>query len=241
MWITCISLGEHSLPSSTNAYQEKFLELINSDNQESKFYGEWKEQIPHPRFTKLIINHFLTKHKSIPRRLSSFNNTIKYDGVLGKMKFVSKGEDEKMYGMSIPDAMMNDAIKNFDAYQLYITLSTNTLLPKAGKGKSKGSEGKKKADPPAPKDKKVTPKKKGRITLDDNILPDPDKAYKLGKSISKTKAEFEEEHRRVRDTHERLVIKETTSEEVPDEAFDEDKEEWSLRQILTGVVIGRPT
>ncbi|GJT57929.1 hypothetical protein Tco_0992983 [Tanacetum coccineum] len=67
------------------------------------------------------------KTKSSTATTSSANHlgqVDQYDGVLGKLKFVSKGEDEQMYGMLVLDVMMNDAIKNCDAYLLYIALSS---------------------------------------------------------------------------------------------------------------------
>ncbi|GKA27517.1 hypothetical protein Tco_0713685 [Tanacetum coccineum] len=64
----------------------------------------------------------------------SLINTIKDDGVLGKLKFVNKGEDEKKYGMSIPDLIMNDDIKDLVAYLTYLALSTGIELPKKGRG-----------------------------------------------------------------------------------------------------------
>nr|GEV05467.1 putative reverse transcriptase domain-containing protein [Tanacetum cinerariifolium] len=58
----------------------------------------------------------------------------KDDKVLGKLKFVSKGEGKQMYGMSIPNDMMNDDIKESEAYQTCLALSTSTDIP-AKKGK----------------------------------------------------------------------------------------------------------
>ncbi|GJS70376.1 hypothetical protein Tco_0703217 [Tanacetum coccineum] len=133
---------------------------------------------------------------------NSLINTIKDDGVMGKLKFVSKGEDEQKYGMSIPDLMMNDEIKNFDAYLTYLALSTNSELPKVGKGKGKG-KGKgpmaqKKADTPAPKGKKSTLKKKSSITADDNILPNPDESLKLTNDEISNETDDKEEGRLIR-------------------------------------------
>ncbi|GJY75299.1 hypothetical protein Tco_0480415 [Tanacetum coccineum] len=60
------------------------------------------------------------------------------------------------------------------------------------------------------------PKKKGSFTADDNIIPDPDVALKLGKYISKTKAEEHKEARKVHETHERLITAKPTSDEESD-------------------------
>ncbi|GKF74020.1 hypothetical protein Tco_0220352, partial [Tanacetum coccineum] len=57
-------------------------------------------------------------------------------------------------------------------------------------------------------------KKKSSISVDDNIIPEPDVALELGKSMSLTEAEEEEAARRVHATHECLV---TESDEPSDE------------------------
>ncbi|GJR26520.1 hypothetical protein Tco_1102752 [Tanacetum coccineum] len=153
-----------------------------------------REQMPYPRLTKVIIKYFLSKHNSIPKRHNSFINTIKYDAILGKLKFISKGEEHQKYGMSIPDSMMNDEIKDSIAYLTYIALSTNTELPKVGKCKGKGPIRKKKAVTSAPKTKKRknAPRKKSFITANDNILPDPDEALKLADTAKSEETEDDE-------------------------------------------------
>ncbi|GJY81455.1 hypothetical protein Tco_0494206 [Tanacetum coccineum] len=120
--------------------------------------------------------------------------------VLGRLKFISKGEKDQKNGMSIPDTMMNAEIKESDHYMAYLTLSTNVEenVPKVVKGKGKELLGKKKADASVLKEKKkdvmkkkdarkkkdVVPRKKRSITADDNILPDPDEALKLDSAES---------------------------------------------------------
>nr|GFC56516.1 hypothetical protein [Tanacetum cinerariifolium] len=87
----------------------------------------------YPRFTKIIINHFLSLHKSIPKGLSSCLNTIKDDGVIYRLKFVNKGEDFQEYGRAILDTMLTDEIKHSEAYQAFITYSTGLIPPKKTK------------------------------------------------------------------------------------------------------------
>ncbi|GJZ06877.1 hypothetical protein Tco_0540670 [Tanacetum coccineum] len=137
--------------------------------------------MPYPRFNKVIIYYFLSKHDSISKRQGLFMNTIKDDGVLGRLKFISKGEPTQVYGMSIPDEMMNDDIKNSKAYQTYLALSTGTKTPRKVRGKGKDLMSKKVATP-APekkKKKKSVLTKKGSITAEENILFDPDEALYL--------------------------------------------------------------
>ncbi|GJT60815.1 hypothetical protein Tco_1004348 [Tanacetum coccineum] len=49
--------------------------------------------MPYPRFTKVIINHFLSIQKSVPKTLPFGLHKIKDDDVLSRMKFVRIGED----------------------------------------------------------------------------------------------------------------------------------------------------
>ncbi|GKB07728.1 hypothetical protein Tco_0836012 [Tanacetum coccineum] len=100
-----------------------------------------RENMPYPRFTKIIINHFLSKHQSLTKLQYLHTHTIKDDGAVSKLKFV-----------------------RID------------LLP---------------------------PKK----SSDDNIIPEPDVALELGKSMSLTKAAKEEAARQVHATHERIMTK----------------------------------
>ncbi|GJW91258.1 hypothetical protein Tco_0168811 [Tanacetum coccineum] len=81
-------------------------------------------------FTKAIIHYFLSKHNSIPKRHDSRINHIKNDGVLGKLKFVSKGVPTQVYGMSIPDVMINDDIKKLKAFHKYLAISTSIVASK---------------------------------------------------------------------------------------------------------------
>ncbi|GJV01023.1 hypothetical protein Tco_1330293 [Tanacetum coccineum] len=133
-------------------------------------------------FTKVIIHYFLSKHKSIPKRHCSRSNCIKNDGVLGRLKFIRKGEDNQVYGMTIPDVMMNDDIKKSKAYPTYLAISTGIVVPKKVRKGMKAT---------------TTPTKKGSITTEENILFDPDEALQLGESMSLTEAKIVEEERRI--------------------------------------------
>ncbi|GJR99539.1 hypothetical protein Tco_0316048 [Tanacetum coccineum] len=52
----------------------------------------WCEIMPYSIFTKLIINHFLSQHKSLAMLKHLYINTIKDDGVLNRLKFVRTGK-----------------------------------------------------------------------------------------------------------------------------------------------------
>ncbi|GJW79570.1 hypothetical protein Tco_0143545 [Tanacetum coccineum] len=102
--------------------------------------------------------------------------------------------------------MLIEAIKQSKDYKEFLGYSTGLVPPKKTKGK--GSKG---------KQQEVTTKKKPIITIDDNIITeDPDVAFELRKSFSKTDAEIADETRRVHETHARLVTEKATSGEESD-------------------------
>ncbi|GKB11974.1 hypothetical protein Tco_0845897 [Tanacetum coccineum] len=142
-----------------------YLELIWEDFAYKINYRQARlrrrEIMSYPRFTKIIINHFLSLNPSIPKVPRSGMHTIKDDEVIRRLKFVKIGEDFEEYGRTIPKTMLTEGIKKA--------------------------------------------KKKVSISADDNIIPEPDVALELGKSMSLTEAKEEEAARRVHATHERLV------------------------------------
>ncbi|GKB10745.1 hypothetical protein Tco_0844668, partial [Tanacetum coccineum] len=127
---------------------------------------------------------------------------------------------ENEYGLPIPETMLNKGIKQSESYQMFIKNCTGQIPPKKSRGK--GSQGKKTADTSEAdadvseesdseharkqtSSRRVT-KKKVTISADDNIIPDPDVALELGKSISLTEAAEEEAARQVHVTHARIMI-----------------------------------
>ncbi|GKA53729.1 hypothetical protein Tco_0747044 [Tanacetum coccineum] len=184
-------------------FEELIWEDFSYHNDNRQLKKSIHEIMHYPRFTKVIINHFFFIHKSVPKALPSGLHTIKDDYVLGRMKFVRIREDFQEYGKAILDTMLTNAIKKSEAYKEFINYSTGLVPPKKTKGK--GPQGKKSA-------------KKVSISANDNIIPEPDVALKVGKSISFTEAKEEEVARCVHATHEHLVTESDEPSGVPDES-----------------------
>ncbi|GJR40404.1 putative reverse transcriptase domain-containing protein [Tanacetum coccineum] len=146
----------------------------------------------------------------------------------GKTAMLCKLIESQEYGLSIPEIMLTEAIKQSKSYQMFIKYSTGQIPSKKSRGK--GSQRKKTADnfqetidvseesepEPEPVKRKTSSKRrvKKKVTLsaNDNIISDDaDTALELGKSISKTEAGEAEATRQVLATHARIVI-----EFVPD-------------------------
>ncbi|GJV15536.1 hypothetical protein Tco_1360859 [Tanacetum coccineum] len=167
--------------------------------------------MPYPRFTKIIINHFLSKHQSLTKLQYLHTHTIKDDGVVSRVKFVRIGEDFQEYGLPIPETMLTEGIKKLESYQMFIKYSTGLIPPKKSR--------------------------------DDNIIPEPNAALDLGKSMSLTKAAEEEAVRQVHATHEMIVTefdlepaRRRSSEQLPADTMQALKEskKISRRQPNTG-------
>ncbi|GJX61664.1 hypothetical protein Tco_0294564 [Tanacetum coccineum] len=94
--------------------------------------------------------------------LVTFLSELGYKGQLKQLSGILIGNVKatQVYGWLILDTMVNEEIKNSEAYQTYITLSIGMVPQKKGRGK--GGKGKKTT---------TTPKKRSSITVDDNIIP----------------------------------------------------------------------
>nr|GEU41906.1 hypothetical protein [Tanacetum cinerariifolium] len=89
-----------------------------------------KEHMPYLRFTKVIINHFISKDNTIPMRNRINLHNVYDDTLLATLKFASKIEDYQKYGTLIPDGMTSQYIKDFKAYKTYVDYATGKVPPK---------------------------------------------------------------------------------------------------------------
>ncbi|GJV64228.1 hypothetical protein Tco_1475056 [Tanacetum coccineum] len=119
--IKCTSLRGHLMLSLTDF-------MYQADNKEIS--SARKEHMPYPRFTKVIIDHFISKDNSISMRNIINLHTTRDDSLLGALKFISKIEDCQKYGLLIPDGMINDDIKLSTTYKTYLDYATRNVPPK---------------------------------------------------------------------------------------------------------------
>ncbi|GKA96377.1 hypothetical protein Tco_0818472 [Tanacetum coccineum] len=72
----------------------------------------------YPRFTKVIINFFINKDQSIPRRNKVNWHFARDDPMFTMIKVVSRHEDTQLYGAILPNELTNEAIKDSESYKL---------------------------------------------------------------------------------------------------------------------------
>ncbi|GJR72268.1 hypothetical protein Tco_0084633 [Tanacetum coccineum] len=105
------------------------------DNKDSKK----QDKMFYPRFTKIIIHHFLKKDKSMSMRNIMFMHTARDDSLLGTIRFVSRHEDTQVYGAILPKSMTNQAMLYSVAYKTYYAIASGAEPLKSKKTKRKSN------------------------------------------------------------------------------------------------------
>ncbi|GJX29315.1 hypothetical protein Tco_0237394 [Tanacetum coccineum] len=162
--------------------------MYQADNREIS--SARKEHMPYPRFTKVIIDHFISKDKTISMRNIINLHTVRDDPLLGTLNFVSKTDDTQKYGALIPDEMINQNFKDSKAYKTYYDFATGKVKPKKARNFKKVASPSRKLSPvleaePVKKAKRVKrPAKKSTTTPRTGVII----RDTLGVSVSKKKA-----------------------------------------------------
>nr|GEY37257.1 hypothetical protein [Tanacetum cinerariifolium] len=84
----------------------------------------------YPRFTKVIVNFFMTKDQSIPRRNKVNWHFAMDDHMFTPIKLVSRHQNTQQYGAILPIELTNDAIRNFESYKEYYAIASGAAPPK---------------------------------------------------------------------------------------------------------------
>ncbi|GJS04138.1 hypothetical protein Tco_0320646 [Tanacetum coccineum] len=180
------------------AYQ---IDNIDSKKQDKMFY---------PRFTKIIIHHFLTKDKSRSMRNRMFMDTARDDSLLGTMRFISRHADTQVYGEILPQAMTDQALLDSVAYKTYYAIASGAEPLKSRKSQKKSESSisseespSKKKPAKAKKDAATKPKptkKKALVKADQgkglNVLSEAVlfEAAQLKEAIKRSKQESHTSH-----------------------------------------------
>ncbi|GKD86520.1 hypothetical protein Tco_1357674 [Tanacetum coccineum] len=124
----------------------------------------------YPRFTKVIIDYFMSKDQSISRRNKMFWHTARDDPMFNTIRVISKHQDTQIYGTILPDELINQEIKDSEAYKQYYAIASGAEPPKAK------TKYKKKAD-----GSDTSSKPKSAPTVKGKRLKTPGKVTKSGK------------------------------------------------------------
>ncbi|GJR87396.1 hypothetical protein Tco_0211407 [Tanacetum coccineum] len=78
--------------------------------------------IPYPRFTKIIISHYMTNFPEISRRARDIYHNLKDDDIMKSI--FNSGRHKDRVGMKIPDWMISDEMKHIKHYRMRSTRLT---------------------------------------------------------------------------------------------------------------------
>ncbi|GKE29112.1 hypothetical protein Tco_1444496, partial [Tanacetum coccineum] len=119
------------------------------------------------RFTKVIVDYFMAKDQGIPRRNKMFWHYARDDFMFTIIRVISKHHDTQVYGVILPQHLINQAMVESEAYKTYLAYATGEKFPKLKHVKNKA-------------DSESSPKKKTAITS---------KGSKVKSSSKKTKSD----------------------------------------------------
>nr|GFD11546.1 hypothetical protein [Tanacetum cinerariifolium] len=124
---------------------EDFVYQVEHKNQKRS------NEMNYPRFTKVIVDHFMMRKPSISRRNSINWHYVRDDVLFTTIKMVSRHQNTQQYGAILPIELTPDEIRNSKAYKEYYACAMGEAAPKP-----KASARKKKGDsassttPPTP-------------------------------------------------------------------------------------------
>ncbi|GJU25714.1 hypothetical protein Tco_1164335 [Tanacetum coccineum] len=84
----------------------------------------------YPRFTKVIIHHFLTQDKTLSWRNKIGMHTSKVDYLINTLRFISEKEETQIYGAILPDTLTSPEMKESKAYKTYLGFASGATPPK---------------------------------------------------------------------------------------------------------------
>nr|GFA50849.1 hypothetical protein [Tanacetum cinerariifolium] len=84
----------------------------------------------YPRFTKVIIQHFMSNDPSISRRNKVDWHYVRDEHMFTMIKLVSRHQNTQQFSALLPIELTNEDIKNSNAYKEYYAVATGVTPPK---------------------------------------------------------------------------------------------------------------
>ncbi|GJS60256.1 hypothetical protein Tco_0655040 [Tanacetum coccineum] len=141
-WRTFAALINRSLLEKTSGLDKLCLsraQIIWGLQKQEKMY--------YPRFTKVIIHHFLIQEKTLLWRNKIGMHTSKDDYLINTLRFVSRKEASQIYGVVLPECLTSPEMKESKAYKTYLSYATGAVPPKIARKFKKASPSKKDSVP----------------------------------------------------------------------------------------------
>ncbi|GJZ73428.1 hypothetical protein Tco_0637574 [Tanacetum coccineum] len=191
------------LSGKTTALENLVYKVENKNSKKNN-------DIYYPRFTKVVVDYFMAKDQSIPRRNKMFWHTARDDLMFTIIRVISKHQDTRIYGAILPQHLTNQSMLESEAYKTYHAYATGEKIPKPKYVKNKvdpesslkkkyvqASEGKRlktsaKVTKPAEKKQPATTSKaKGLNVLSEVALSE---AEQMKLATKRSKTQFQSSH-----------------------------------------------
>ncbi|GJS95250.1 hypothetical protein Tco_0802218 [Tanacetum coccineum] len=104
-------------------WEDLVFQIENKESRKNKYMF-------YPRFTKVIINHFMSQDQSIPRRNKVDWHMANDDPILTTMRFIPQHEVFQKYGAILLDNLTTQTMKESEAYKTYYAFATRKAIPK---------------------------------------------------------------------------------------------------------------
>nr|GEU35903.1 hypothetical protein [Tanacetum cinerariifolium] len=120
-------------------FYKKNIDYVYLHWEDFMFQIEYKDakktnKMPYPRFTKIIIDYFMSKDQSILRRDKMFWHTARDNTMYTSMRCIFKHEKTQVYGTILPKELTNQAMLESIAYKTYYTLLLERKLQNQSDG-----------------------------------------------------------------------------------------------------------
>ncbi|GKB00979.1 hypothetical protein Tco_0829023, partial [Tanacetum coccineum] len=89
-----------------------------------------QDKMYYPRFTKVIIHHFLTKDMTVSKRNKIGMHTSRDDYLINTLRFVSAKEESQIYGARLSKSLTSPEMQDTKAYKTYLGYATGVTPPK---------------------------------------------------------------------------------------------------------------
>ncbi|GKD74135.1 hypothetical protein Tco_1332417 [Tanacetum coccineum] len=122
-WRTFATIINKCLSGKVTGINTLLYQIENKESRKNKY-------LYYPRFTKVIINHFMSQDQSIPRSNKVNWHMAKDDPILTTMRFIPQHEVVQKYGAILLDYLTNPTMKESEAYKTYYAFSTGKATPK---------------------------------------------------------------------------------------------------------------
>nr|GEU58234.1 hypothetical protein [Tanacetum cinerariifolium] len=108
--------------------REDFVYQVEHKNQNKS------NEMYYPRFTKVIIHHFMSNDLSIPRQNKVNWHYVRDDIIFSTIKVVSRHQNTQQYGAVLLIELTNEEIRNTKAFKEYYACATGEAAPKPKAG-----------------------------------------------------------------------------------------------------------